>query len=236
MANPIESLPQPLSLPPRLILQRCRRAHQYQSSLSSTEAQEGYGIRRDPVSAFPSHLQHDREQCFNMHRRLRGRDHVSQYKKWGGSWHIVLNGALVGLYFTSLLTSLNARHRFATERTLVRHFGTNMLHSGTLSGRVPDMTSGPEETTRDAQYQRSGTSRTGRERSSTSTSSGATVSLFRALTGPRRPSAAVIMEEGRPLPSGPTLIVTQASIVEQIRLEKSEKGSRQEQLERRGSL
>lgn len=160
----------------------------------------------------------------------------SQYKNWGGSWHIVLNGALVGLYFTSLLTSLNARHRFATERTLVRHFGTNMLHSGTLSGRVPDMTSGPEETTRDAQYQRSGTSRTGRERSSTSTSSGATVSLFRALTGPRRPSAAVIMEEGRPLPSGPTLIVTQASIVEQIRLEKSEKGSRQEQLERRGSL
>lgn len=83
MANPIKSLPQPLSLPPHLILQRCRRAHQYQSSLSSTEAQEGYGIRRDPISVVPSHLQHDREQCFNMHRRLRGRDHVFTIQELG---------------------------------------------------------------------------------------------------------------------------------------------------------
>ncbi|KAK4057393.1 hypothetical protein OIO90_001462 [Microbotryomycetes sp. JL221] len=38
-----------------------------------------------------------------------------------GNWHIILNGMLVGLYFTSLLTSLNARHRFAEQREDVRY-------------------------------------------------------------------------------------------------------------------
>ncbi|KAK4052828.1 hypothetical protein OIV83_002115 [Microbotryomycetes sp. JL201] len=48
---------------------------------------------------------------FGLYRRL-------------GNWHVVLNGMLVGLYFISFLTSLNAKHSFAERQSSIRNLSS----------------------------------------------------------------------------------------------------------------
>ncbi|ORY88199.1 hypothetical protein BCR35DRAFT_22076 [Leucosporidium creatinivorum] len=49
-----------------------------------------------------------------------------------GAWHVILNGQLVGLYFVSLLTSLNTRHDFAARRETVRRMSSNISRRNEL--------------------------------------------------------------------------------------------------------
>ncbi|KAM0786935.1 hypothetical protein ACM66B_002356 [Microbotryomycetes sp. NB124-2] len=45
-----------------------------------------------------------------------------------GNWHVILNGMLFGLYYISFLTSLNAKHGFAEQRSSVRHMSSSLAN------------------------------------------------------------------------------------------------------------